>query len=342
MAATVSAQQPQTHRWAIVVHGGAGDIVRAKLGPDGDAAYRAALTKVVQAGAGVLDHGGSSLDAVEAAIRIMEDDPLFNAGRGAVFAADGNQRDWTRPSWTAQPCAPARLPTSRIPATPSALARAVMEKTPYVLLVGPGADAYSSPSGNGTGRPQLLFHREPLAVARQAIAKGRPAHSAASRGRSSARAPSSQSRNGRRRQTRAATERWAWLRSIARATLLPAPRPAACKARCQAVWAIRRSLARAPTLRINPAQSPAPESASISFASPWRATFARWCNTRAAAAAGRRRSHSQEARAHPWRWRRHCHRSRRPACLELQHAGHVPRRQSEGGKIEVHIYNDEP
>ena len=94
MATAASAQQPQTHHWAIVVHGGAGDIDRAKLGSEGDAAYRAVLARVVQAGAAVLDHGGSSLDAVEAAIRVMEDDPLFNAGRGAVFAADGtNEMD---------------------------------------------------------------------------------------------------------------------------------------------------------------------------------------------------------------------------------------------------------
>ena len=83
------AQQPQVRHWAIVVHGGAGDINRAELGPEGDKAYRAALSQAVKAGAAVLDRGGSSLDAVEAAIRVMEDDPHFNAARGAVFTAAG-------------------------------------------------------------------------------------------------------------------------------------------------------------------------------------------------------------------------------------------------------------
>ena len=156
MAATVSAQQPQTHRWAIVVHGGAGDIVRAKLGPDGDAAYRAALTKVVQAGAGVLDHGGSSLDAVEAAIRIMEDDPLFNAGRGAVFAADGtNEMDSAiMDGATLRAGAVADVTRTHHPIS---LARAVMEKTPYVLLVGPGAVAFSIQAGLEQEPPSYFF-----------------------------------------------------------------------------------------------------------------------------------------------------------------------------------------
>jgi beta-aspartyl-peptidase (threonine type) len=96
-AVTVAAGQPKASgHWAIVIHGGAGDIERVKLGPDGDKAYRAALTKVVEAGAAVLDRGGSSFDAVEAAIRVLEDDPLFNAAR---------------PLWTAPRSARARSPT---------------------------------------------------------------------------------------------------------------------------------------------------------------------------------------------------------------------------------------
>jgi L-asparaginase / beta-aspartyl-peptidase len=146
MAAAASAQQPQAHHWAIVVHGGAGDIERAKLGPDGDKAYRASLTKVVEAGAAVLDRGGSSLDAVEAAIRVLEDDPLFNAARGAVFAADGTtEMDAAIMDGATQHAgAVADVTRTRYPIT---LARAVMEKTPYVLLVGPGADAFSIQAG---------------------------------------------------------------------------------------------------------------------------------------------------------------------------------------------------
>lgn len=156
MAAAASAQQPQTHHWAIVVHGGAGDIEHAKLGPEGDNAYRAALTKVVQAGAAVLDGGGSSLDAVEAAIRVMEDDPLFNAGRGAVFAADGtNEMDSAiMDGATLRAGAVADVTRTRHPIS---LARAVMEKTPYVLLVGPGADAFSVNAGLEQEPPSFFF-----------------------------------------------------------------------------------------------------------------------------------------------------------------------------------------
>jgi beta-aspartyl-peptidase (threonine type) len=140
------AQQPQARHWAIVVHGGAGDIDRAKLGPEGDKAYRAALAKVVQAGAAVLDHGGSSLDAVEAAIRIMEDDPLFNAARGAVFTAAGTTEldAAIMDGATLRAGAVADVTHTRYPIS---LARTVMEKTPYVFLVGPGADAFSVQAG---------------------------------------------------------------------------------------------------------------------------------------------------------------------------------------------------
>jgi beta-aspartyl-peptidase (threonine type) len=150
------AQQPQARHWAIVVHGGAGDINRAKLGPEGDKAYRASLAKVEQAGATVLDRGGSSLDAVEAAIRVLEDDPLFNAGRGAVFAADGtNEMDAAiMDGATLRAGAIADVTHTR---NPISLARAVMERTPYVFLVGPGADAFSVQAGLEQEAPAYFF-----------------------------------------------------------------------------------------------------------------------------------------------------------------------------------------
>ncbi len=156
IAVAASAQQPQAHHWAIVVHGGAGDIERAKLGPQGDAAYRAALSKVVQAGAAVLDRGGSSLDAVETAVRILEDDPLFNAGRGAVFADDGsNEMDSAiMDGATLRAGAVADVTRTRHPIS---LARTVMEKTPYVLLVGTGADAFSVQAGLEQQPPSFFF-----------------------------------------------------------------------------------------------------------------------------------------------------------------------------------------
>ena len=87
LAAPAVAQEAP--RWSFAIHGGAGVIERASLTPEQDAAYRAALHRALEAGSAVLAAGGSSLDAVQAAIELMEDDPLFNAGRGAVLAANG-------------------------------------------------------------------------------------------------------------------------------------------------------------------------------------------------------------------------------------------------------------
>ncbi|MBW8302564.1 MAG: isoaspartyl peptidase/L-asparaginase, partial [Brevundimonas sp.] len=80
IAGPAAAQEPA--RWSFAIHGGAGVIERDSLTPEQDAAYRAALHRALEAGSSVLADGGSALDAIQAAIQIMEDDPLFNAGRG--------------------------------------------------------------------------------------------------------------------------------------------------------------------------------------------------------------------------------------------------------------------
>jgi beta-aspartyl-peptidase (threonine type) len=145
-AAGAGAQQPTVHHWAIVLHGGAGVIERSTMNPATEAAYRASLAKATDAGAQVLDRGGSSLDAVEAAIRILEDDPLFNAGRGADFAADGkNELDAAIMDGSNMKAgAVGDVMRTRHPIS---LARAVMEKSPHVFLVGQGADAFSVYAG---------------------------------------------------------------------------------------------------------------------------------------------------------------------------------------------------
>ena len=133
-------------RWALVVHGGAGVIDRNSLTPEQDAAYRAALARATESGALVLKAGGSALDAVEATIVMMEDDPLFNAGRGAVFAASGrNELDAAiMDGRSLEAGAVAGVTLTRHPIS---LARRVMQKSPHVLLVGPGADAFSLEQG---------------------------------------------------------------------------------------------------------------------------------------------------------------------------------------------------
>lgn len=146
------ATQPNTRpKWAIVLHGGAGVIERSSMTPEADAEYRAGLKQAITTGGTVLDKGGSAVDAVEAALRVLEDNPLFNAGRGSVFAADGtNQMDAAiMDGETMRAGAVADVQHTR---NPISLARTVMEKSPYVLLVGRGADAFAE---------QLGFAREP-------------------------------------------------------------------------------------------------------------------------------------------------------------------------------------
>ncbi|WP_301074667.1 isoaspartyl peptidase/L-asparaginase family protein [Sphingomonas sp.] len=129
-------------RWSLAIHGGAGVIERDKLTPEQDKAIRAALSQALAAGSAVLDKGGSALDAVEAAIHVLEDDPHFNAGRGAVFTWDGrNELDAAiMDGRTRAAGAVAGVTGTRHPVS---LARAVMEKSDHVFLAGTGADAFS-------------------------------------------------------------------------------------------------------------------------------------------------------------------------------------------------------
>jgi beta-aspartyl-peptidase (threonine type) len=129
-----------------VVHGGAGVIERKNMPPATEAEYRAAMKTAIETGAAVLDKGGSSLDAVQATIQYLEDNPLFNAGKGAVFTADGrNELDSAiMDGATLKAGAVAQLQHTR---HPIAAARAVMEKSPAVFLAGPDADKFAASTG---------------------------------------------------------------------------------------------------------------------------------------------------------------------------------------------------
>ncbi|RZJ86150.1 MAG: isoaspartyl peptidase/L-asparaginase [Brevundimonas sp.] len=154
IAAPAVAQEPP--RWSFAIHGGAGVIERDSLTPEQDAAYRAALHRALEAGQAVLSGGGSAMDAVQAAIQIMEDDPLFNAGRGAVFTAEGrNELDAAMMDGaTLNAGAVAGLTTTR---HPIAAARAVMEQSPHVMLIGPGADSFAASVGLEQVDPSFFF-----------------------------------------------------------------------------------------------------------------------------------------------------------------------------------------
>jgi len=131
---------------AIAVHGGAGDIPPAELTPEREAAYRAGLERALRAGQVILDAGGSSLDAVVASVQVLEDDPLFNAGRGAVIAANGiceldaalmDGRDLRAGAVTGV----------RHVRSPIGLARLVMDRSAHVMLAGPGAEEFALEQG---------------------------------------------------------------------------------------------------------------------------------------------------------------------------------------------------
>lgn len=142
----IGAPLPPGGRWTLAIHGGAGVIPRGALSPEEDRAYRVGLSAALAAGSKVLVGGGSSLDAVEAAVEVLEDDPHFNAGRGAVFDAEGkNQLDAAiMDGATMRAGAVAGVGTTR---NPVVLARAVMEHSRHVLLTGPGADQFAREQG---------------------------------------------------------------------------------------------------------------------------------------------------------------------------------------------------
>ena len=81
--------QKLSNKYVLVIHGGAGTIVKSQMSPERENAYKEALEKALQTGNDILKSGGTALDAVEATVRSMEDDPLFNAGKGAVFTNEG-------------------------------------------------------------------------------------------------------------------------------------------------------------------------------------------------------------------------------------------------------------
>lgn len=146
LVAPLAASPARAGDWSLAIHGGAGVINRGDLTPQKEAAYRAGLDAALQAGSDVLAKGGSSLDAVEAAVKVLEDDPLFNAGRGAVFTADGkNELDASiMDGATLKAGAVAGVTRTRHPIS---LARAVMETSPHVMLAREGADAFSREKG---------------------------------------------------------------------------------------------------------------------------------------------------------------------------------------------------
>lgn len=135
-----------SHTIALALHGGAGTILRSTMTPELQLQYESALTTALNAGYRIIDAGGAALDAVEAAVRSLEDFPLFNAGRGAVFNHEGSHElDAAIMDGRTLGCgAVAGISGIR---NPVALARAVMEKSEHVLLAGQAAVAFAQQQG---------------------------------------------------------------------------------------------------------------------------------------------------------------------------------------------------
>ena len=131
---------------SIAIHGGAGVITRSSMSAADEAAYRTDLSRALDAGYEVLQSGGTSLDAVTAAVRILEDSPLFNAGRGAVFSHDGiNELDAS--IMDGRTLRAGAVTGVRHVRNPVDLARLVMERSPHVMLSGEGAEEFARACG---------------------------------------------------------------------------------------------------------------------------------------------------------------------------------------------------
>ena len=134
--------EPSTaSKHCIVVHGGAGTILRSSMNPDLEKLYREGLREALELGSAILEEGGAAMDAIETAIRSMEDNPLFNAGKGSVFTNDGkNEMDASvMCGKTFNAGAVAGIRNIK---NPISLSRAVMDKSEHVMLCGRGAEEF--------------------------------------------------------------------------------------------------------------------------------------------------------------------------------------------------------
>ncbi|RUO79268.1 isoaspartyl peptidase/L-asparaginase family protein [Pseudidiomarina taiwanensis] len=146
MSPAILASDSETHPIAIAIHGGAGTISRANLTAEQDRAYRAKLKEAVDAGHQILASGGASMEAIIAAIQILEDSPFFNAGRGAVYTYDGiHELDASiMDGATREAGAVAGVTTVK---SPIALAEKVMTNSVHVMLSGAGAEQFAAEQG---------------------------------------------------------------------------------------------------------------------------------------------------------------------------------------------------
>lgn len=142
--------------YVLVIHGGAGTILKSQMTPEKEQAFTNSLNGALQIGNDILKKGGTALDAVEAVVRFMEDDSLFNAGKGAVFTNEGkNELDAAIMNGkTLAAGSVAGVTTIKNPIT---AARAVMEKSPHVMMMGKGAEKFAQQQGLEIVEPSYFY-----------------------------------------------------------------------------------------------------------------------------------------------------------------------------------------
>ncbi len=148
-----------TGKYVLVIHGGAGTLNKSQFTPALEAKYKSGLDSALQVGNAILEKGGNALDAVEATVKVLENNPLFNAGKGAVFTNEGvNELDAA--IMDGKTLAAGSIAGVRTIKNPITAARAVMEKSEHVLLSGRGAEAFAAAQGIEMVDPPYFYTPE--------------------------------------------------------------------------------------------------------------------------------------------------------------------------------------
>jgi beta-aspartyl-peptidase (threonine type) len=146
-------------KFVLVIHGGAGTILKSQMTPEKEKAYNDALNQALDKSYVILKNGGTALDAVEASVRSMEDDPLFNAGKGAVFTNEGkNELDAS--IMNGKTLAAGSVAGVTTIKNPISAAKAVMEKSPHVMMAGAGAEKFAKQQGLEIVDPSYFYTEE--------------------------------------------------------------------------------------------------------------------------------------------------------------------------------------
>jgi beta-aspartyl-peptidase (threonine type) len=160
---TLFAQQTNTKsnngKYVLVIHGGAGTLNKSQFTPALEAKYKSGLDSALVVGNAILEKGGTALDAVEATVKVLENNPLFNAGKGAVFTNEGvNELDAA--IMDGKTLAAGSIAGVRTIKNPITAARAVMEKSEHVLLSGKGAEVFAAAQGIEMVDPSYFYTPE--------------------------------------------------------------------------------------------------------------------------------------------------------------------------------------